>query len=128
MLAALSLPGNVAVIISNAFSLNMLNRSCRIDAERIDLQQARALSASARSAVGHAETAAVFTNLLGHPVAHHRQSLTWDGTEPMLVGQYQGPRLPEGATSLPDGAVIVWWLLRAVDRTAEFGKQPRGSA
>ena len=28
-----------------------------------------------------------------------------------LVGQYSGPRLPEGATSLPEGAAIKWLVV-----------------
>lgn len=28
-----------------------------------------------------------------------------------LIGQYIGPRLPEGATELPAGATIEWWLV-----------------
>ena len=29
----------------------------------------------------------------------------------MLVAQYSGPRLPEGATALPAGARIEFWLV-----------------
>lgn len=32
-----------------------------------------------------------------------------------LVAQYRGPRLPEGATSLPEGAEIEYWLVTGVD-------------
>lgn len=32
-----------------------------------------------------------------------------------LVAQYRGPRLPEGATSLPEGAEIEYWLVTGKD-------------
>lgn len=68
-----------------------------------------------QSAVGHQDTANLFSNLLGVPVECNRKTLSFDGEseEPytMLVGQYSGPRLPEGTSTLPEGAKIVWWLV-----------------
>jgi hypothetical protein len=31
--------------------------------------------------------------------------------EGVLVAQYRGPRLPEGATELPEGATIEWYVV-----------------
>ena len=28
-----------------------------------------------------------------------------------IIGQYSGPRLEEGATELPEGARIEWWII-----------------
>ena len=63
------------------------------------------------SAVGHADTAAVFGAALGVPVACRRISVTLRAGERAILGQYNGPRLPEGATALPDGASIRWLLV-----------------
>ena len=62
------------------------------------------------SAVGHADTAAVFSNVVGVqiPVARVNVALRRYKTS-LIVGQYRGPRLPEGATALPEGAEIEWW-------------------
>jgi hypothetical protein len=37
----------------------------------------------------------------------------------LLVGQYDGPRLPEGATSLPEGATLTWFKVELVDKALE---------
>jgi len=63
------------------------------------------------SYVGHAETAALFSRLLNEEVAVNRVSVKLARGETALVGQYAGPRLAEGATSLPEGATIRWLLV-----------------
>jgi len=63
------------------------------------------------SAVGHYDTAALFSALLGHPVEPARVTLQFSGDDAYLVGQLAGPRLPEGATTLPAGASIRWMLV-----------------
>ena len=63
------------------------------------------------SAVGHADTAGLFSNLLGVQVPPNRISLSMGRWDVLLVGQYNGPRLPEGSTKLPEGATIRWWLV-----------------
>jgi hypothetical protein len=65
-----------------------------------------------RSAVGHADTAAVFADVLGIPVECHRVTVTLNKGDMAVVGQYIGPRLPEGATKLPEGASIKWLGVR----------------
>jgi hypothetical protein len=59
----------------------------------------------------YADTAAVFTTLLSRPVAAQRLTLRLEYDDIVLVGQYVGPRLPEGATTLPEGARIEWWTI-----------------
>lgn len=71
------------------------------------------------SAVGHADTARMFSNLLGREVQVNRMSVKLIGSpdgdaehaQTALIGQYTGPRLPEGATTLPEGAEITWWII-----------------
>ncbi|MBI2642124.1 MAG: hypothetical protein HYW96_00935 [Candidatus Wildermuthbacteria bacterium] len=39
--------------------------------------------------------------------------MRWIDGYPILVAQYVGSRLPEGATTLPTGARIIWFLVDA---------------
>lgn len=41
----------------------------------------------------------------------NRASYTLVPGEKLLVAQYKGPRLPEGATKLPEGATIEFYLV-----------------
>lgn len=61
-----------------------------------------------RSIVGHADTAALFTEVLGQAVAFNRESVKLVDGDVLLIGQYNGPRLPEGCHTLPEGATITW--------------------
>lgn len=104
------------MFLLNAFSLNMLPAGvAKVTFSDVTLDQARALVAQGfESAVGHADTAAVMGSLLGVDVPAARVSVAIQarayGVAPWqaLVGQYSGPRLPEGASALPEGAVIRW--------------------
>ncbi len=72
-----------------------------------------------RSAVGHADTAALFSTILGLPVPCERRGIELGCDEALLVGQYVGPRLPEGATELPDGAEVRWFLVQYLEDVIE---------
>lgn len=97
----------------NAFSLNMLPQGFSCGSLTIDAMSVgdvrRVLSGGFTSAVGHADTAAVFGSVLGTTVPCNRANVTLSIGDSAVVGQYTGPRLPEGATSLPDGATIKWF-------------------
>lgn len=95
----------------NAFSLNMLAGNADIHVREVSLDTARNLAKVCTSAVGHADTAAVFADVLGTDVPCKRVSVTLGEGDVALVGQYSGPRLPEGATSLPEGATIKWMIV-----------------
>ena len=101
--------------LCNALSLGMLAAragttiyisavSAEIIAEQIKL-------GFVQSAVGHEPTAVLFSAILGVPVAMARATLSLGDGDACLVGQYIGPRLPEGATTLPEGATIEWLRL-----------------
>ncbi|CAB4126535.1 DNA binding protein [uncultured Caudovirales phage] len=100
-------------VILNAFSLNMLDcsysRGIKIDP--ISAQEASWMMDGATSAVGHEDTARVFSSILGVEVACNRATVTLEENTRAIVGQYKGPRLPEGAMSLPEGASLVWCLV-----------------
>ena len=63
------------------------------------------------SAVGHADTAAVFSSILNLDVQMNRISVQLGEDDELLVGQLVGGRLPEGATTLPEGFSIRWVLV-----------------
>jgi hypothetical protein len=114
----------MTIYICNSFSLSMLDRSTQlaelqagggraptpisVDAARRVLDQARSQIVSA---VGHADTARLFSAILDRPIEVNRVSVKLTPHDMAIVGQYVGPRLPEGATQLPEGATIEWWLV-----------------
>jgi len=105
------------MLLLNAFSLNMLPAGVAgsVRVTPVGLDGARQLAAAGLdSAVGHADTAAVFADLLGAPVPCARRTVTLAAGQPALVGQYIGPRLVEGATELPEGARVEWVVVEWV--------------
>ena len=114
----LAAANEIVTIVCNAFSLSMLSPA-EHEVRFIPLTQARAAEFVAEgerwhSAVGHADTAAVFSAELGVAIPTNRASIDLvPHRSRLLVGQYLGPRLPEGATRLPEGAAIAWWLVVA---------------
>ena len=103
-----------AFVITNAFSINMLGADSDLKFSRLKETEARWIVGNFphSSAVGHADTAAVLSTVLGVDVPMNRTTLQMEHGVALLVGQYKGPRLPEGATALPEGASIEWWLVR----------------
>ena len=100
--------------LCNAFSLNMLSHlNVNVAIRPITVQDVRDFNAeqALESAVGHTDTAAVFTNTLGFNVPANRINLALGPGDRLLVGQYRGPRLEAGATELPQGAKIEWALV-----------------
>lgn len=96
-------------IITNAFSLNMLAHfDVDIICGPLNRGEVARLAHSYESAVGHADTAALFSNVLGVPIEHARKTVSLSPGDTVVVGQYRGPRLPEGVIELPPNAEIVW--------------------
>ena len=62
--------------------------------------------------VAAAEIVRMPAQLLERDVPYARVTLRLQPGDEALVGQYEGPRLPEGARSLPEGATIRWLLVR----------------
>ena len=94
----------------NAFSLNMLAEfpSQPLFEEVSQDEALQSLGKGFISAVGHADTAAVFSEQLKIEVQTNRVSVSLAKGDTAIIGQYRGPRLPEGATTLPEGASILW--------------------
>ena len=99
------------MFLLNAFSLNMIVGNADISVREITQAAAASLASGCTSAVGHADTAAVFSHVLGVEIPCNRATVALKEGDVALVGQYSGPRLAEGATSLPEGAAIKWMVV-----------------
>ena len=81
------------VFVLNAFSLQMVKDfPCVVMFEEVE-----SLPEGLTSAIGHADTA----HVLGYEP--NRVNVTLNSGDVAYVAQLQGGRLPEGATTLPDG-------------------------
>lgn len=135
-------PASRRLFITNAFSLSMLGDTSlwmdgRLAIRQLSDDEARQLLSVCTEAkyhivsgVGHADTARIFSNILGTSVPMNRTSIDLSGLDLLLVGQYNGPRLPEGTTELPSGATIKWFTVQDVsvfrrhDARLGWEKQP----
>jgi len=105
------------VILTNAFSISMLPADATLSFRRISLAEARELVASepVRNVIGHPTTDALVREMLGGDLPEGvRESIVFNPSDMLLVAQYIGPRLPEGATVLPEGARIEFYLVTYV--------------
>lgn len=102
------------VYLINAFSVNQLATfPVRVHIEHLNIHEAKGLvDKGFSSAVGHADTAALFSDQLGVTVTCNRCSISLRPGDRALLGQYRGARLPLGASSLPTGCTIEWFLIR----------------
>ena len=94
------------LILANAFSLQMLDlsRPCAVQVAPVSVDDVRtALTGGFVSAVGHQDTAAVLSDLLGTNVPCNRINVRLTQDDVLIVAQLTGGRLPDGATRLPDG-------------------------
>ena len=99
--------------ISNAFSLSMIAPRAHIDVSPLTAEEVAVLPLE--SAIGHADTAKVVGGLIGVDLSANRANVFLKPGEKMVVAQYIGPRLPEGATQLPEGARIEFRLVEIED-------------
>ena len=67
----------------------------------------------AKSVIGHGDICTMINNELGlcgnTEYKPNRESVQLAVGDILLVGQYSGGRLPEGATELPEGAEVKWF-------------------
>jgi hypothetical protein len=101
--------------LNNAFSMGMLEtvieQTLVLQITEVTIETAKEMAGKAISTVGHIDTATIFSQILGFPVPMNRVTTKLVAGDEMIVGQYIGPRLPEGASVLPEGAVIKWLLV-----------------
>jgi hypothetical protein len=121
------------IYLSNAYSLQMQG-GADSSARRVTLDEAKnaiiglvpgpyidresekdgsdaVVALTAQSCVGHADIAACLSGLIGFDIPVNRVSVSLKPGDVLVVGQYVGPRLPEGAVVLPDGARIEWYIV-----------------
>lgn len=104
------------VIISNAFSFNMIQPGLRASIE-MDVvghcQVQAAMGSNWKSAIGHEDLAAIASATAGISIPANRMTvILGEGLHRLLICQYQGPRLPEGAKELPEGASVAWLAVK----------------
>lgn len=113
---------NNNVILANAFSVQMLNLSdliweTPVTFTLLSLDDAKEiLSNGFTSAIGHVDTAQVVSGLLGMDVPANRISISLEsGKDTLIIAQIMGGRLPEGATTIPDGMRIDFIKVEVLD-------------
>lgn len=114
-------------VLANAFSLNMFTGHVNIpDGDpffpefpvymiSVKKVQEDEIPHDCYSVVGHADTATVLSNILGFNIPFNRINYTVEAGDTLYVAQYVGPRLPEGATKLPDGAEVQFYKIERVE-------------
>lgn len=101
--------------LSNAFSLQMLSLEAPTTVSVTPITPDE-VPASAESCIGHADTAAVVSNILGRKVEMKRANVHLDQGDVLYVAQITGGRLPEGATTLPEGFSLKFLKVEVVGR------------
>ena len=94
--------------LSNAFSLQMLDLAAPHTVTVTPVTVAVVAESSFESVVGHQDTANVLTALLGVEVPMNRASVRLQDGDILYVAQITGGRLPEGATTLPEGFAMTF--------------------
>lgn len=92
--------------LGNAFSLQMLSLGGEslVSIKTLTKEEfKKELSGGFISAIGHVDTAKVLTDELGLDIEQNRISISLEKGDVLLVAQLVGGRLPEGATTLPEG-------------------------
>ena len=107
-------------IVSNAFSLNMLTNDKErvMDMKPITLEEftQEIKEGGWESSVGHGDMASLLSEMTGEKIPANRRNDSLGKEDILLVAQYSGPRLPEGATKLPEGAKIVFWKVWEIEK------------
>jgi len=122
------------VYLSNSFSLQMQGEYCAetrlaTPAELLNLIPTNRHEAlPVLSIIGHSDIAMLINTELGIPAGMpqylmNRVSIHLVPGDILYVGQYVGPRLPEGTTTLPEGAKITFYKVVIREELAQ-GRDP----
>lgn len=104
--------------LTNAFSLNMLPAGIDhamvvlVKLDREEMAEVVGANPDFTSAIGHADTAAIVSDLLGVAVPMNRVSVRLEHPDDALLVFQFGTRLPEGTTKLPEGAALDVWHVK----------------
>ena len=105
----------------NAFSINMLPRDVHnlrfipvdVATAALEIRTVFEQGGEVFNAIGHPSTDAIVRRMLSEygaqVVPGQRANVALKHGDELIVAQYRGPRLPEGAVELPPGAVIEFW-------------------
>lgn len=85
--------------LANAFSLQMLERLPAVPV--IEAVSPQDIPEDFVSVIGHPDTANVVSSIIGKEVQVNRISIKLSAGDTLYVAQFNGGRLPEGATTLP---------------------------
>ena len=92
--------------IANAFSIQMIGGLVKEGGVNISFVEVSDLNeikeSETISAVGHPDTAAVISDLLGKEVPANRININLEKGDILYVAQIMGGRLPEGCKTLPE--------------------------
>lgn len=93
--------------LANAFSIQMLDTTI---AHNVSITPIRPdeVPTDCVSAIGHADTAAVVSDILHRNVSCNRMNVSLTESDTLYVAHLTGGRLPEGSTTLPEGFAIAF--------------------
>lgn len=107
--------------IMNAFSIQMIldligetdgENQVTVSFSPLSKEKAAAiLDGEVDSFIGHKETADIVSKMLGMEIPFQRRFAKLVPGEAAIIAQVKGGRLPEGATTLPEGVEIVFILV-----------------
>lgn len=99
--------------LANAFDMYMLYKDSTVKFTKITLDQVKKelLDDNVESYINDKDLASVLTNQFGIPVVENPWCFIAEKNEKFIIADYRGPALSEGATSLPEGAKITFWLV-----------------
>lgn len=107
--------------IVNSFSINMLEGNKNLSFRKIGNPEPIINNSHPIGAIGHQDLATVIERIgnnegWGIPRLFNRITLNIDfaNNDRLLVCQYRGERLQEGATSLPDNSIIEYWIVEQI--------------
>ena len=114
------------IYLANAFSISMLQGDSRVLFSHWGLEDVHeALTGQEwKSVVGHSTTANLIAEQIGRDVPTNRVSVSLTEEDLMIVAQYKGQRLPEGTTTLPEGASFDWWAIRLLPSIVSVDPPP----
>lgn len=103
------------IYVTNGFSINMIPANLtdfNVAFRKIAVEDVANIlrNNNFESYIGHQDLANIVSFIVGVNIPYNRGNLLADKGAKLLICQYRGPRLPEGATMLPEGAVIEFYL------------------
>lgn len=104
------------LIFVNAFSVNMLSDpKNQVTFDKVPPDHVQDLVDSylrMKSFIGHKETSDILSEMFNADIPQNRISYKMQASDVVILAQYTGPRLAEGATTLPPGAKIEFWRVK----------------